>query len=252
MHMYVFTPSEHGNETTSSLCNKSRLWPRRRAGPGAAPCRRYELRLSPSALQRPLSPHGCPSLAHPRIPLFYAPGHVSQSIAACYKQLLWAAEQSFTLGKVFSHIVKASSYQLLLSSFLGNATWAAQPQPKPLAFKSPSSFSRQNDPAHIPCFFHSSALLQSCIFSHTYFITICAMSIFIHHTFLSTYVHGCSPLSYTVTRAQVTSTASEITVWVKSVIIFCHYCRLVPTKGCSQKCHRALGRALCVGYYTEL
>lgn len=183
-------------------------------GPGEGLAQELLLAGGTSCIPLPLPyrylyhPAGIPAWHTHGRPCIMPQGTSHRALVGCYKLLLWAAEQSFNYsGKgVFTHHEsQESSYQVLLPSFLGNAAWAAQLQPKPLAFKSPSSFSRQNDPPHIPCIFHISALLGSCIFSHTYIVTI-GHSTFIHHTFLSTYVHGCSPLSYAVSRAPVTST----------------------------------------------
>lgn len=202
-------------------------------------------------------PAGIPAWHTHGRPCVMPQGTSHRALVGCYKLLLWAAEQSFNYsGKgVFTHHEsQESSYQLLLPSFLENVTWAAQLQAKPLAFKSPPSFSRQNDPTHIPCFFHSSAFLGSCIFSHTYIVTI-GHSFCFHSSHIS--VHLCTRMLSTQLHSQPCSsykyypTASEVTVWVKSIVILCHYCRLVPTKDCWQKCHRALTRALCVCGCTE-
>lgn len=163
MHVCIFIPSECGNKSTSSLRNKTGL--------------ARELLLAGSTGYA-VSLSLCPAETS-NTPQASQPGTATAALALCPRAHLTEHRQhvinSFcelqsnpliTLGKVFSHIVKAGSYQLLLSSFLGNPTRAAQTQPKPSAFMSPSSFSRQNHPMLIPCFLPSSALLteQSVLF----------------------------------------------------------------------------------------
>lgn len=179
MHTWVFTPTEHRNKTSSSLCDKTSL--------------AQELLLA--GLHCVSLPLPCKDLQHPTAS---QPGTPMDALALCPWAPLTEHQQhlmnSFcelqsnpliTLGKVFSHIMKAGSYQLP-----GEPNWAAQPQPKPSAFMSPCPFSRQNNPTHIPCFSPSSALLGSCICSHAFHHNTPLFPLSFITSFLPTCAHG--------------------------------------------------------------
>lgn len=195
----VFTPGEHGDKTTSFLCDKTRLWLRRKSGQGDAPCRQH--RLCCVSLPLPYRVLYHPRAWHTHLRSVMPQGTSDRASAVCYKQLLWAAEQSLYYSgegvstSCESRFLCGPPFQSCGGSHLRYPT-AVQA----LSDHVSTPFSRQNNLAHIPCFFPSSALLRSYICSQIFHHNT---SLSTHDTLLSACVRECSPHPVSVLRLQV-------------------------------------------------
>lgn len=194
--MCMFPPTKHGNKTNCSFCGKTGLSQELLLA-GSTGCA-VSLSLCPTETSTTpqASQPGVAVDAHHVMPQ----GTSHRALAAGYKQLLWAAEQSFSYsGKsVFTHcesqFLSAPPFQLPGEHHLGSPT-AVQALSVYISIlllqaEQPRTHFLFLPQLILPRILH---LFKRISPYHN------TLSSFIHHTFLSTYVQGCSPLTYTVT-----------------------------------------------------